>query len=326
MPWYKAGTVSVVQNSNAVTGAGTAFIANSRVGDAFLGPDGGWYEVTNIASNTAMAISPNYLGASIIDGAYAIAPIQGYVKDSADALRALVVQFGSTLAVLGASGTLRDVRAALELSDTDGLPEGRANKYFTEARVRDSPLSGLSDDDATNVGPGDLLITAIGKLQAQLTERASAIGNLQADVAGRALSGGNSDITSLSGLTTALSVAQGGTGAKNPADACLGFGAVQRGALNGTAGTYFMSGGPPAIAHISSSGNDRNTPAIFSNASNGAASAVISFLREGASGVHLGLDTDNQFKVGGWSMGPHAYRIYHEGNTTRAADGTLKAI
>jgi hypothetical protein len=326
MPWYKAGTVSVVQNSNAVTGTGTAFIANSRVGDAFLGPDGCWYEVTNIASDTTMAISPNYLGASTIDGSFAIAPIQGYVKDSADALRALVVQFGSTLAVLGTSGTLRDVRAALELSDTDGLPEGGANKYFTEERVRDSSLTGLSHDDATNVAPADLLITAIGKLQAQLIERATAIGVLQEDIAERALSGGNSDITSLGGLTTPLSVAQGGTGAANPADACLRIGAVRRGAQNGSAGTSFSSGAPPSIAHISNSGNDRNTPAIFTNDANVSASAVISFIREGAYGVHLGLDTDNEFKVGGWSMGPYAHKIYHQGNTTRAADGTLKAI
>lgn len=104
MPWYKAGTVSVVQNSNAVIGSNTSFIANSRVGDAFLGPDGRWYEVTNIASDTAMAISPNYLGANNNAGAYALAPMQGYVKDSADALRALVNQFGAKLAALGTTG------------------------------------------------------------------------------------------------------------------------------------------------------------------------------------------------------------------------------
>lgn len=104
MPWYKAGTVSVAQNSNAVTGSNTSFIANSRVGDAFLGPDGRWYEVTNIASDTAMAISPNYLGATINAGTYALAPMQGYVKDSADALRALVNQFGTKLAALGTTG------------------------------------------------------------------------------------------------------------------------------------------------------------------------------------------------------------------------------
>jgi hypothetical protein len=104
MPWYKTGTVSVVQNSNAVIGAGTSFIANSRVGDAFRGPDGGWYEVTNIASDTALSISPNYQGATNNAGIYALAPMQGYVKDSADALRALVNQFGAKLATLGTTG------------------------------------------------------------------------------------------------------------------------------------------------------------------------------------------------------------------------------
>ncbi|MFJ7792342.1 hypothetical protein [Pseudomonas sp. NPDC096950] len=104
MPWYKAGTVSVTQNSNAVIGAGTAFIANSRVGDGFRGPDGWWYEVINIASDTAMSISPNYQGATNGAGSYAMAPLQGYVKDSADALRALVNTYGAKLAVLGTTG------------------------------------------------------------------------------------------------------------------------------------------------------------------------------------------------------------------------------
>lgn len=104
MPWYRAGTVSVTQNSNAVIGTGTAFIANSRVGDGFRGPDGAWYEVSNIASDTAMSISPSYQGATNSAGGFAIAPLQGYVKDSADALRSLVNQFGEKLAALRTTG------------------------------------------------------------------------------------------------------------------------------------------------------------------------------------------------------------------------------
>ena len=104
MPWYKSGTVSVAQNSNAVIGSGTAFIANSRVGDAFRGPDGGWYEITNIASDTAISISPNYQGATNGAGGYALAPLQGYVKESADRLRALILQYGDKLAALGTTG------------------------------------------------------------------------------------------------------------------------------------------------------------------------------------------------------------------------------
>jgi hypothetical protein len=104
MPWYKAGTVSASQNSNAIIGTGTAFIANARVGDGFRGPDGNWYEVTNIASDTSMSISPNYQGATNAAGSYALAPLQGYVKDSADALRTLVNTYGAKLAVLGTTG------------------------------------------------------------------------------------------------------------------------------------------------------------------------------------------------------------------------------
>jgi hypothetical protein len=153
MPWYKSGTVSVTQNSNAVIGAGTAFIANSRVGDAFRGPDGGWYEVTNIASDTAMSISPNYQGATNAAGIYALAPMQGYVKDSADALRAFVNQYGPKLAALGTTGNY------------DILP-------------------------VTKGGTGG-------------TDQASARTGLAA-----AKSGSNSDITALTGMTTAEPVAK----------------------------------------------------------------------------------------------------------------------
>ncbi|MGN8346374.1 tail fiber domain-containing protein [Pseudomonas sp. SMV71] len=104
MPWYKTGTVSVTLNSNAVTGTGTAFIVNSRVGDAFRGPDGRWYEVTNVASNTAISIDPPYQGTTATAGAYALAPMQGYVKDSADALRAIVNTYGVQLAALKTTG------------------------------------------------------------------------------------------------------------------------------------------------------------------------------------------------------------------------------
>jgi hypothetical protein len=104
MPWYKTGTVSVTLNSNAVTGAGTAFIANCRVGDAFRGPDGRWYEVTNAPSNTSLSISPAYLGPTASGGSYALAPMQGYVKDSADALRSIVNTYGAQLAALKTTG------------------------------------------------------------------------------------------------------------------------------------------------------------------------------------------------------------------------------
>lgn len=139
MPWYKTGTVSVTQNSNAVIGTGTAFIANSRVGDGFRGPDGRWYEVTNIASNTALSISPNYEGPTATGGFYAIMPVQGYQKDLSDQVRAILNDYGDKLAALGTTGNyeilpltkggtgatdLASARASLQIDDVQPISKG----------------------------------------------------------------------------------------------------------------------------------------------------------------------------------------------------------
>ncbi|WP_236713255.1 hypothetical protein [Pseudomonas sp. Root329] len=199
MPWYKSGTVSVALNSNAVIGTGTAFIANSRVGDAFRGPDGGWYEVTNIASDSALSVSPNYQGATNATGTYALAPMQGYVKDSADALRALVNQFGGVLAVLGNDPTQIGVRQALNLSTADGLPEGATNKYLTTPRVLAVPLTGIDLVTSGAIVATDTIIKALGKLQASKAD--------------------------LVGVSKVVAIEQGGTGAATAAGARAALGA-----------------------------------------------------------------------------------------------------
>ncbi|MHA3884558.1 hypothetical protein [Stutzerimonas degradans] len=128
--WYSAGTVAVTANSATVTGTGTAFSANARVGDAFRGPDGRWYEITNIASATVLSIKPNYQGTAATGQTYAIAPMQGYVKESADRLRQLVDQFGSQLAALqpwATSATPAAAREALGTNDAANLTAGLLN-------------------------------------------------------------------------------------------------------------------------------------------------------------------------------------------------------
>lgn len=101
-----------------------------------------------------------------------------------------------------------DTLPSAVLPTTDGITEGATNLYFTDARVRSTVLTGLSLATSTAVTAADTLLVALGKLQAQTTLRA--------------LKGANSDITSLSGLTTPLSAAQGGTGTS----AGLAWGAI----------------------------------------------------------------------------------------------------
>ncbi|UCM30672.1 hypothetical protein LE197_12590 [Pseudomonas sp. PS1(2021)] len=98
MAWYSSGTVTVTANSPTVTGAGTQFSSNARVGDAFRGPDGRWYEVTNVASSTVISIKPNYQGSTASGQAYAVAPILGYDKDLSDRFNLIANQWGATLA------------------------------------------------------------------------------------------------------------------------------------------------------------------------------------------------------------------------------------
>ncbi|VVN89382.1 hypothetical protein PS706_01779 [Pseudomonas fluorescens] len=52
----------------------------------------------------------------------------------------------------------------------------------------------------------------------------------------------------------------------------------------------------------------------ISNEGNAAASASICFHRSGAYAAYFGLDTDNQFKVGGASMGLVSHTLWHSGN------------
>lgn len=94
MAWETTGTVTVTNNSSTVSGSGTLFSDRCRVGDAFNGPDGTFYEVVNIVSNTSMAISPSYKGASGSGKAYQVVPVRGYSKKAADYLHELLRRVG----------------------------------------------------------------------------------------------------------------------------------------------------------------------------------------------------------------------------------------
>lgn len=173
MPWYKTGTVSCAQNSNAVIGSGTSFIANSRVGDLFRGPDGASYEVTNVASDTAISISPAYQGVSVSAGGYALVPIQGYVKDSADALRALVNKFGTLAAspainafsvLTGSAGKIPYFTAAdkMAVANITDLAYAKSNILGTVSQSAGVPTGAIIERGST--ASGDYVKFADGTL------------------------------------------------------------------------------------------------------------------------------------------------------------------
>ncbi|MEX5536059.1 tail fiber domain-containing protein [Pseudomonas syringae] len=211
MPWYKAGTVSVTQNSNAVIGNNTAFISNGRVGDGIRLPDGGWYEVTNIASDTAISISPNYQGASNNAGGYALAPLQGYVKESADALRALVNKFGTQLAALGTTGNY-DILPVTK--GGTGRTDGRA--LFSEVGVQQASalynVQGMYMGwNSGSQGEGHFVVNRGGGAGG-FTWRSVNAGNTATGPAMTYSYEGLLTVSSLSVTAAPISIASGGTG------------------------------------------------------------------------------------------------------------------
>lgn len=98
MAWYKTGSVSITSGQTTVTGIGTNFASNVRVGDGFKGPNGLWYEIVNVASQTVLGIFPAYAGPTVTANTnYMVAPLQGYNKESADRLRAITDSLPNSL-------------------------------------------------------------------------------------------------------------------------------------------------------------------------------------------------------------------------------------
>lgn len=70
--WYRIGSVAVTNGSTTVTGTTTAFLAQAKIGDTFLGPDGVGYEIAAVVSNTELTLATNYGGSTASGQSYAI--------------------------------------------------------------------------------------------------------------------------------------------------------------------------------------------------------------------------------------------------------------
>lgn len=157
MPWYRSGTVAITAGQTSVVGTNTDFALNSRVGDAFQGPDGRWYEVANIASSTVLSILPAYQGSTVTAGSYGLAPMQGYVKESADRLRQIVDQWGTTLASLGAVATENVVPIAKGGTGATTQGDARKNLGLSATNGTYTPDLNVPVTDDTFMFNGDTL-------------------------------------------------------------------------------------------------------------------------------------------------------------------------
>ncbi len=76
-PWYRSGTVAVINGSPTVVGTGTLFTSQASAGDIFIGPDLAMYEITVVPDDTHLSIKTlggvaGYNGATLSNQAYAV--------------------------------------------------------------------------------------------------------------------------------------------------------------------------------------------------------------------------------------------------------------
>ncbi|HAW2198799.1 TPA: phage tail protein [Escherichia coli] len=166
-------------------------------------------------------------------------------------------------------------------------------------------------------------------------------------IGGLARKGANSDITELKGLTTALSIAQGGTGAKTAADARTSLGLGSSSTLDYVS-TLYETGNSQKALRVGYFGlGSENSISVpdYDNANNivyngfyagrgtsasnyaDAYSPLLAMSRDARGVSQLQATTNGRlFLRGAWESAWTNWReAYTTGNTTKASDGTLKA-
>jgi hypothetical protein len=213
-----AGTLTLTNNSAAVAGSGTAFTTEVAAGDFIVVTVGGvpyTLPVKSVESGTALTLVSNFTGPTQSGAAWSAVPRVALNMVTA----ALVAQSAEALR---------------------GLNYDKQNwqQFFTA----DGDVTITLPDTSQTTGP------SAKKLIKSVNDKAD-----KTALDEYAKKGSNSDITSLSGLTTALSVKQGGTGSDNKTGACKGIGAMNAelsvpnaSAIALPSGSFFLGDGQEA--------------------------------------------------------------------------------
>ena len=149
MAWYKSGTCSVTNGSPTVTGTGTAWVDNVRIGsDGFVGPDGLLYEISKVVSATEIILAVAYKGTTAASGRYAVAPIQGYTKELADKAAALIDQFSDAEATAASSASAAASSASAASNSATAAASSASAASASETNAKNSETNAASSASA----------------------------------------------------------------------------------------------------------------------------------------------------------------------------------
>ncbi len=231
--WYKAGTVSVTNGSATVGGAGTAWVASVQIGDAIHLPDGRAYEITAVASNTSLTVSPAYMGSTASAQAYRIQPTRGLVQRLIDTINtwlanqqaylegALAGRFGAGTAALPGISFANDIDTGISRTAENqmGISTGGVRRVLVtksaaqiDVNVTGSATVGSTIDQTA----GKLLTTGYGGLGATIALTSSdnlnaiAFGGLYFNSSGGNTAGNNYPVSSAGAL---IAIYRSSTGA-----------------------------------------------------------------------------------------------------------------
>lgn len=277
-----------------------------------------------VSGNTLTGTGTNFTaaGSLIRNGCTVIAltnPAQVFQITAIGSATTLTVTPAASPAI--AAGT----KFAILLSDSlsvDGLAQDIAETFTMYQRY----MSGFAD---VMNGTSDVTITINGTAVTVPGQKSLA------------KKGQNNDITSLSGLTTALSVSQGGTGGKNAGNARtnLGLGSAATKDV-GTSSGNVLQVGAFGLGVLGAAQQDRfDVPRLngFYNVASGSNNGLAT--TDAGYGIWMNRsDAYGTFEC--WLSGPvgrkmfrqyvggtagNWYEFYHTGNTTKSSDGTIKA-
>lgn len=95
MAWYRSGTIALTNGSTTVTGTGTQFLNNVKVGDIFIGPDGLLYEIASVVTSTEFDLQIGYAGTTVAGAAYQVVPTTINLKALAQQIADLITLYNA---------------------------------------------------------------------------------------------------------------------------------------------------------------------------------------------------------------------------------------